>query len=189
MKKRFLVANALAEFSPIIAFIIASEIYGFFNGISILVVVTVLAISFEWYVARRIPKFGLVAAWTILIFSGISLATHNEFFIIIKDTLYPLSFGLALLLGVLFGRYYLKVLFGDFFAMTDRGWKILTQRWIIFFFLLAIGNELVRNHLTPEVWLYYKFASMIVLWFFGFYQFTLARKERLPEANEWGLRI
>jgi hypothetical protein len=36
----------------------------------------------------------------------------------------------------------------------------------------------------------YKFAALLVTWVFGFYQFTVTRRERIPaESNVWGLRL
>jgi intracellular septation protein len=189
MKKRELLGNAIAEFAPIVTFAVASELVGFMQALLWLIVVAFLSFIFEWFLARRIPKFGLVASGTILLFGAISLYTQDEFFIIIKDTLYAFSFGFALLMGIIFSRSYLKVLFGDFFAMSERGWRVLTIRWTVFFFLLALSNELARRLFTPEIWVYYKLGAVFITWVFGFYQFTLARRERLPEANPWGLRI
>ena len=189
MNKFEIIANGISEFAPITTFIIVSETYGFMDGLVALIIVSVLSLVFSWYVEKRIPKFGLIATFGILMFGILTIVTGNPFFIIIKDTLYALSFGLTILIGIIFKRSYLKVLFGDFFAMTEKGWKILTIRWASFFMLLAISNEIARQMLTPSQWIYYKFISVFVTWIFAFYQFTLSKKERLPEANEWGLRM
>ena len=189
MTKIELFANGVSEFAPITAFIFVSEMYGFMTGLIALIIVSIISLAFSWYIEKRIPKFGLIAAFGILMFGIITIITGNPFFIIIKDTLYALSFGLTIFIGILFKRSYLKVLFGDFFAMTEKGWKILTLRWACFFMLLAISNEIARQVLTPTNWVYYKFVSVFITWIFAFYQFTLAKKERLPEANEWGLRV
>jgi intracellular septation protein len=184
-----LVANSLAEFLPILTFLILSETKGFMTGIKGLIIVAVICIIFSWYIEKRIPKFGLFASGTIVLFGSLSLFFESSFFIILKDTLYNLFFALILLAGLLRGTSLLKTFFGDFFAMTDRGWMILSRRWMFFFFLLTIGNEIARATLTPEVWVIYKFGALIITWIFGFYQFTLARRERLPEASSWGLRL
>lgn len=189
MTKREIIGNAFGEFAPILTFITVAETHGFHTGLIWLVVVALISLILSWVIERRIPKFGLIASGTILLFGMMSIITHDEFYIIIKDTLYASSFGLALLGGLIFRRSYLQVLFGDFFALTERGWFILTVRWTVFFFLLAISNEIARRFLTEYMWLYYKLAAIVATNIFGFYQFTLTRRERLPEANEWGLRI
>jgi len=189
MTKRELIGNAIGEFAPILTFVIIAETHGFHTGLIWLVIVAMLSLVFSWVIERRVPKFGLVASGTILLFGMMSIVTNNEFYIIIKDTLYASSFGLALLGGLIFKRSYLQALFGDFFAISDRGWFILTIRWTIFFLLLAVSNEIARRALVPELWIYYKLAAVVATNVFGFSQFILTRRERLPEANEWGLRV
>jgi intracellular septation protein len=189
MTKRELIGNAFGEFAPILTFVIVAETHSFHIGLIWLVFVAALSLVLSWIIERRIPKFGLVASGTILLFGMMSIVSGDEFYIIIKDTLYASSFGLALLGGLIFKRSYLQVLFGEFFAITEKGWFILTVRWTVFFFLLAASNELARRFLSPELWIYYKLAAVVVTNVFGFYQFTLTRRERLPEANEWGLRV
>ncbi len=189
MNKNQLIAGVVADFAPIVTFVVAAELTGFMEALLWLVVVAILALLLEWVVSKRLPKFGLVASGTILLFGVMSIITQDEFYIIIKDTLYALSFAIALLLGMFFKRSYLEVLFGDYFAITNRGWRILTYRWMVFFFFLAATNEIARVMLEPEVWVYYKFVAVLMTWVFGFYQFTLTRRERLAEANVWGLHI
>ncbi|NCN11995.1 hypothetical protein GW937_01600 [Candidatus Kaiserbacteria bacterium] len=188
MNKKQFIVSVIADFAPIIAFVVATELAGFMIALLWLVAVAILSVIIEWTVSRRPPKFGLVASVTIFLFGVLSIVTGDEFYIIIKDTLYALSFAVALLLGLLFKRSYLEVLFGDYFAITRRGWFVLTYRWIIFFFLLAITNEFARTLLVPDVWIYYKLVAVLSTWVFGFYQLTLTKRERLPEANTWGLR-
>jgi intracellular septation protein A len=114
MTKRELIGNAIGEFAPILTFVIIAETHGFHTGLIWLVIVAMLSHVFSWVIERRVPKFGLVASGTILLFGMMSIVTNNEFYIIIKDTLYASSFGLALLGGLIFKRSYLQALFGDF---------------------------------------------------------------------------
>ena len=184
-----LIANSVAEFLPILTFLILSETKGFMFGIKGLIIVAVICILFSWFVEKRLPKFGLFASGTIVFFGSLSLIFDSPFFIIIKDTLYNLFFAMILLVGLFNKKSLLKTFFKDFFLMTDKGWNILSRRWMIFFFALAIGNEIARRLLTPEIWVVYKFIAVLATWIFGFYQFTLAKRERLPEASSWGLRL
>lgn len=184
-----LIANSLAESLPILTFLILSETLGFMVGIKGLMVAALVCILFSWYAEKRIPKFGLFASGTIVFFGALSLIFNNPEFIIIKDTLYNAFFGIVLLIGLFQKKSLLKAFFNDFFIMTDKGWTTLSRRWMIFFFLLAITNEVARMLLTPQTWLIYKACAVVTTAIFGFYQFTLARKERLPEASAWGLRL
>jgi intracellular septation protein len=187
--RKEIVGNAISEFAPIVTFVGVSETLGFEPALKALVVVSMLSLLLSWFIEKRIPKFGLIAASTIFLFGMLSIIFDNPFYIIIKDTLYEFIFGLALLIGLILGRSYLKTLFGDFFAISEHGWKLLTLRWMFFFFLLALSNEIVRRILTPETWVIYKFIAVFITWIFGFSQFTLVKRERLPESTPWGFRI
>lgn len=114
MTKRELIGNAIGEFAPILTFVIIAETHGFHTGLIWLVIVAMLSHVFSWVIERRVPKFGLIASGTILLFGMMSIVTNNEFYIIIKDTLYASSFGLALLGRLISKRSYLQALFGDF---------------------------------------------------------------------------
>jgi intracellular septation protein len=189
MTKKHLIANLCSEFLPIATFVIISETKGFRHGLKALVIMTLLALFISWFIEKRLPKFGLLASSTILFFAVLSIRLHNPFYIIIKDTLYYFGFGMALLIGSFTGHSPFKFLFGDFMAITERGWQILSLRWMVFFFLLTIGNEVARHMLVPVDWTLYKLIIMVITWIFGFYQLTLTQRERLPEANKWGVRV
>lgn len=184
-----LLVNMLCEFVPIALFVIQSELSGFVSAVCTLIITTVIATIVSWVTERHIPKFGIVAAGTIVFFGVLTIIFQNPFFIIIKDTLYYLGFAVAILIGLYFKKSVLKSFFGDFFTITATGWRILEIRWAGFFFLLAIGNEVARTSLLPEAWAVYKLIIVCVTWVFGFYQLKVTKKYRLPDATPLGLRI
>ncbi len=189
MTKKELVGNIASEFLPVGSFVLISETMGFQYGLKALCVTTIFALIFSWFIERRLPKFGLFAASIILLFASLSIMFHNPFFIIIKDTIYYFSFGTAIFLGLITGRSIFKYFFGDFFAITERGWNIISFRWAIFFYILTIGNEIARHVLLPVDWTAYKLCVLVVTWIFGSYQLRVTIKERLPLASPLGLRL
>ena len=52
-------------------------------------------------------------------------------------------FGGVLLGGLAFGKPLLGVVFDSVFHLTEEGWRKLTLRWALFFFALAVLNEIV----------------------------------------------
>ena len=184
-----IIGNALSEFAPIGTFLVVTEWKGFDEGLEMLILVSLITLFLSWIIERRIPKFGIFAASIIIAFGTLSIVLDDPFYIIIKDTLYYAAFSLALLIGILLGRSPFKTFFGDFFAMSEDGWKTLSLRWALFFLLLTAGNELARHFLTADGWVRYKLIALLGMWAFGLYQFTLIRRERLPEASKWGFRV
>lgn len=184
---RFLITLAI-EFGPTVLFFIAARRDDFLFGTTVLVVSTVVALVCSLLYERRLPLFALFSSGSVLLFGLSTIASRDSIWIILEYTIYNAIFGLILLGSVALDRPLLKPLFSNIFLLTDRGWRILTWRWGTFFMVIALGNLLVSVFESEEVWVYYRLLSACTLCVFGFSQFFLARKERLPEASAWGLR-
>lgn len=181
--------NLFIEFGPIIGFLIASESTSFIKATTIFVALTIVALILGFLERKSLAWFPLIVAIIIVTFGLLTVLLRNPFFIIIKDTLYNGIFAIVLFAGLYYGKLFLKILFGGMFAMTDEGWKILTIRWATMFTLLALTNEIARFNLSEYGWVNYKFIATLVTIVFSLYQFRLSKKERLPEATPWGMRV
>ena len=69
---------------------------------------------------------------------------------------HPSTFGGVLGAGLLRGQSYLQSLMDGLMPLTHEGWMILTRRLMIFFFGLAILNEVIWRSMTEETWVYFK---------------------------------
>ena len=85
----------------------------------------------------------LVTAVVVLIFGGLTLWLHDDTFIKMKPTIVNSLFGVVLLGGLVFRQSLLRYVFGDVYKLKPEGWTILTLRWGLFFFVLAVLNEIV----------------------------------------------
>jgi intracellular septation protein len=178
------------EFGPIMAFFVVSEFVSFFCSTELFVILTALALAVSVMRDRRIALFPLIAGFSVILFGVLTLVFHNPFFIIIKDTLYNGGFAIALAIGLyVYKKPILKTLFSSLFHMTEKGWMILSRRWMVTFIILAITNEFARVAFAPEVWIKYKMFATFGTLVFGFYQLTLSRRERMPDSNKWGMKV
>lgn len=185
--KKFFIGLAI-EFGPVLLFFISSLFYSFFVGVAVLMVTTVIALVFALVREKRIPVFSLIASTFVLVSGAATLFTHDPYWVALEYTLYNGLFGIAMFIGYVINIPVLKLLFGTMFSITNKGWHILSLRWGIFFIATALGSELCWRMGSADIWLYYRFLMTLVLCVFGFSQFFLTRKERLPEASPWGLR-
>lgn len=181
------------EFGPIVVFFLALHFLGatdsgFITSSSIFTVLTAVALVSSYFYERRIAWFPLIAGLSVIIFGVATFVLKDPILFIVKDTIYNGLFGLFLLIGVVMGKGFLKPIFVALFDMSDRGWFILSMRWGIFFILIAVLNEISWRVYGRDVWVEYKFWSTIATVIFGFYQITLSKKYRNPNASHWGMR-
>ncbi len=142
-----------------------------------------LAVSFA--LTRRLPIMPLVTGIVVLIFGGLTLALQDETFIKMKPTIVNVLFGSTLLGGLLFGRSLLGYVFDSVFRLDDEGWRKLTFRWGIFFFVLAVLNEIVWRNFSDDVWVNFKvFGIMPLTIVFTLAQMPLIQRHALPEPEK-----
>lgn len=185
-KKAFL--HLLNEFAPVMVFFISAQFYSFYVATGSFMVATLLALLTGWIAERRLPLFPIISGVFVISSGLITIFYHKPDALIFADSLYYFLMALISVVGLHYNINILKRIFENTFAMHDQGWHILTMRWIMIFIAAGIANELARAFLTPEEWVNFKVLKVLTVALFGFYQFTLARRYRLPEATSWGLR-
>jgi len=90
-----------------------------------------------------------------------------------------------LLGGLAFGKSLLGVVLDSVFHLTEEGWRKLTMRWALFFFVLAVLNEIVWRTQTTDVWVSFKVFGVLVLSLvFGALQYPLLTRYAVPEPAE-----
>jgi intracellular septation protein len=184
-----LIVNWFIELLPIVAFWAGFQYKGMLTGIAWSLIATVLAVLLGRIIQHRWALFPLFMTGSFLIFGSYSLHTQSPAAFIIQHTLYYGTGGILLVAGLIKQKSLLKPLFDNLFALTDHGWRILARRWAVLFFILAAGNEVVWRTLPVSDWALYKISMTVSITVFGLWQLRLARRERLPDANEWGLKI
>lgn len=189
MISRRLVTNTLCEFGPILAFLVLYELKDFMAGVIAMMIATVIALFALYRFEHHVPIFALISSFSVLFFGGISLFIDIPSIFILRDTLFDGIFGVVLLISVWYDKPLFRYIFKGVFAITERGWRLLSLRWGVFFFVLASMNEVVRQTLSPDDWVIAKVVIIIASLVFGTYQLTLTKKERLPDASAWGIRV
>ena len=79
--------------------------------------------------------------------------------------------------GLALGKPVLGVVFDSVFHLTEEGWRRLTLRWALFFFALAILNEIVWRTQSTDFWVNFKVFGVVPLTFlFAAMQYPLLQK-------------
>ena len=147
------------------------------------IVATLIALIIVWILEKKIPMMPLLSGILITLFGGLTIYFNNPVFIYIKPTIINVLFGLTLL----FGKYFtnepiIKKILGKSVALTEVGWNLLNKRWILFFFTLAVINELVWRTQSEEFWVNFKVWGMLPITFiFATLQISLITKHKINE--------
>ncbi len=105
----------------------------------------------------------LVTGVFVMVFGGLTLYLADDLFIKLKPTIVNCIFGSILLGGLAFKVPLLKPLLGDAFPLDDEGWVKMTFRWGLFFFFLAVVNEVVWRNFSTDAWVDFKVFGIMPL--------------------------
>lgn len=180
--------NILSEFGPLVTLFVVNAIYGVTAGIWSLIATTILSLIVMWIVLKRLPMFALIAGGITLIFSGISLWTHDPMWVQLKVTLFNAVFAVFLAVGLIMNRNFFKYTFEKTFHYSLEGWNKFTWSFIFLFMFLAAANEAIRLGFPwrenfdlmgwktdgLNVWVMFKVA--IVMPLTGIYAYVMTRK-------------
>ena len=98
----------------------------------------------------------LVTALLVVVFGGLGIWFNDERFFKMKPTILYLAFSVILYAGLMRKKSFLAVVMDEVMPLKYEGWMILTRRLALFFFLLALSNELVWRFMSTDTWVSFK---------------------------------
>lgn len=159
----------LLEFGPIVAFFIAytqmkdnsytiagSDYQGFIVITLFFIPVLLVSTIFLWLLTGKISPMQIITVILVTVFGGLTVWFNDDRFIKMKPTIIYLLFGGILAFGLIRGQSYLRLVMQEMLPLRDEGWMMLTRRFALFFFGLALLNEAIWRSFSTEVWVYFK---------------------------------
>ena len=147
------------------------------------IIATLIALILVRIIEKKIPMVPLIGGVLITFFGGLTIYFKNPIFIYIKPTIINILFGIVLLCGKFFSNEpILKKMLGNALKLSNEGWLILNQRWVYFFFFLALLNEIVWRTQSEEFWVNFKVWGILPITFiFTAFQFNIINKYKSDE--------
>jgi intracellular septation protein len=172
------------ELGPLVVFFVANAKFNLFVATGAFMVAIVAALIASYVVTRHVPIMALVTGVVVIVFGTLTLVLHDETFIKVKPTIIYCLFAGVLGGGLLFGRSFIAIMFDQMFNLTPQGWRVLTLRWALFFFALAILNEVVWRTQSTNFWVDFKVFGVTPLTIlFAITQMPLIKRYHLEPAS------
>lgn len=181
------------EFGPLIIFFLLSkldesifiagyELQPIFAATASLIITTVISLAIMYIMLRKIPMVPLVSGIMLVLLGGTTIYLNDVFYLQIKITVVNILFGTILLIGLYFNKLFLKFLLEEGFKLSDEGWTGLTIRWGMFFFFLAILNEIIWRNFSIDTWTNFKvFGILGITMVFVLFQTRFLIKHMIDE--------
>ena len=172
----------IVDIGPLAVFFIFYTRSDLQSAILPFMIATVIAVIFWYIVEKKIPIMPTVGAIIILVFGGLTLYFNNDVFFKMKPTIINILFAGILFAGNLMNKSLLKLLLGETLKLQDAGWSILTTRWISFFIVLAILNEIIWRTQSTDIWVNFKVFGILPLTFiFTLVQIPVIKKFQIED--------
>jgi len=171
------------DIGPLVLFFAVNARLGIFVATAAFMAAVVAALVVSYAMTRHWPIMPVVTALIVLVFGGLTLALHDDTFIKLKPTIIYALFGAVLAGGYVFDKPFLAIVFDSMFHITEEGWRKLTVRWAVFFFALAVLNEVVWRTQSTDFWVNFKLFGFVPLTFaFAALQYPLLMRHAVEPA-------
>jgi intracellular septation protein len=114
------------------------------------------ALAVSYALTRKLPRMAVITAVVVTIFGGLTLVLRDDTFVKMKPTILYGLFAGILGFGLLRGQSYLRYLMDEIIPMREEGWIKFTTRFVVFYLLLAVLNEIVWRSFGTDAWVNFR---------------------------------
>lgn len=185
--------QALTEFAPLAAFIVAYYLRGLYAATAVLMGAMLVLLAVDWLRFKRIPPMHALSTVLVLIFGGATLALHDRVFIQWKPTVFFWLVSLAFMGSFWIGARTLaeRLLgatlaqaFGDRLRVSALLWRRLNLLWAVFYALLGALNIVVLRNFSERAWVALKLVDFVLMLLFLLVQVLWLAARAAPAGEQ-----
>lgn len=175
----------ITEVLPLIAFFVGYKTGGVLTATSYILIASIFNLILIYALKREVSKVNLVSTIILLISGGLTLTSGNSMFIKIKPTILYFVFGIAFLVTNYRWQPAIKLVFKSAIALkTEEAWKILNMKFMWFFFMMAVLNELIWRNFSEGTWVNFKvFGALPITLIFVMLQIPFILRNKMPDQD------
>lgn len=129
----------------------------------ILAVAAAIALIYAWLKYKHTSPVLIFSTVVIGAFALAAFLFDDKRFIFMKPTVMNSIFGVAVIGGVFFKKNVIKMMMGSAFELPDAKWNVFAIRWGVFFFAMAILNEIIWRNFSETFWASFKVFGFLPL--------------------------
>ncbi len=160
--------QALAEFAPLLAFIVTYYLRGLYAATAVLMIAMLVLLGVDWLRLRRVPPLHALSALLVLVFGSATLLLHNKQFIQWKPTVFFWLASAAFLGSFWIGKQtltqrFLGAALGERLTVSAALWRRLNGWWTAFYAALGALNLVVAHYASERAWVNFKVFGLTLL--------------------------
>jgi len=147
----------LAEFGPMVVFFIGYSNHGVLTATVYMLIASVIGVIIIYVMEKKINMINIVSSGLLLISSSLTLFSGNSVFIKMKPTVLYIVFALIFFITNFKWQPATKIVFGKAISFKEEAkWRQLNIRFMFFFIIMAITNEVIWRNFAEETWVNFK---------------------------------
>lgn len=168
------------DFAPVAAFAVTYFLGGkqILTATFALVAGSVAALLVNLAVRRKFAVLPTVYGGAALIFGTLTLVFKDPSIVKMKTTFIDAGLGIFLLGGMALKKNPIRHVLSGMTPLSERGWRLLTLRFGLFFLATALMNEIVWRTQPEHIWVVFRMPGLLILsLIFAAFQTPLILKE------------
>jgi intracellular septation protein len=122
-----------------------------------MLIASVIGVIIIYVMEKKINMVNIISSGLLLISSSLTLFSGNSVFIKMKPTVLYIVFALIFLITNFKWQPATKIVFGKAISFKEEAkWRQLNIRFMFFFIIMAMTNEVIWRNFTEETWVNFK---------------------------------